>query len=179
MCIRDRFCIVCLIALEGVIKSAEKVGLPQKGILLKKSSFPPIVSFGRNLKTTQKELFNRGKVQTIKINFLNSDPDWFPQLHDIFKTGDTIHGVLAFNDYLFANTGVRFKGSSSYYFSPYEGKKSYDITFDTTEKKEKLFSNRKLNLNNGFLDPTMVREMLYLWICSHYCLLYTSDAADE
>ena len=157
---------VYLIVLEAV-KAVEKEEFSQNKIL-KKSSFPPIVTFDRNLKSKEKELFNRDKVQTIRINFSHRDPDWFPQLHDIFKTGDTILGTLAFGDNLFTNAGVRFKGSSSYYFTPYEGKKSYDITLDTTENKERLFRNRKLNLNNGFLDPTMVREMLYLWICRHY-----------
>ena len=128
---------VYLIVLEAV-KAVEKEEFSQNKIL-KKSSFPPIVTFDRNLKSKEKELFNRDKVQTIRINFSHRDPDWFPQLHDIFKTGDTILGTLAFGDNLFTNAGVRFKGSSSYYFTPYEGKKSYDITLDTTENKERLF----------------------------------------
>ena len=59
--------------------------------------------------------------------------------------------------------GVRFKGNSS--FSADGVKKSFKIDFDEyDEDNDELvfYDLKKLNLNNGFKDPTMLREKLFL-----------------
>lgn len=59
--------------------------------------------------------------------------------------------------------GVRFKGNSS--FSSSGIKKSFKIDFDEyDEDNDELvfYDLKKLNLNNGFKDPTMLREKLFL-----------------
>ena len=132
------------------------------------SNFPSIRLFTSkfNLKTRGKKLFDRNIAHNIKLNFF--DRDWFSQLHDYFKMDITIPAKLTFENEVFSHVGVRFKGSSSYYFTPWNSNKSFDVALNKKENKQRLFGYKKLNLNNGFLDPTMVREALYLWICSHY-----------
>ncbi len=59
--------------------------------------------------------------------------------------------------------GVRFKGNSS--FNANGIKKSFKIDFDEyDEDNDELvfYDLKKLNLNNGFKDPTMLREKLFL-----------------
>ncbi|MBI2839819.1 MAG: CotH kinase family protein [Acidobacteria bacterium] len=56
--------------------------------------------------------------------------------------------------------GVRFKGNSS--FGGSNVKKSFKLDFDVYDGDANFFGMIKLNLNNGFRDPTMLREKLFL-----------------
>ena len=134
------------------------------------SKFPPIRKNTDTLKpkTRGKELYNENQFQSFHLKFSHEDYDWFPQLHDYFQTGLTIPARLTVGNEDFHEVRVRFKGASSYYFTPFTKKKSFDITLNQTFKKQRLFGYKKFNLNNGYLDPTMVREVIYLGICSHY-----------
>lgn len=62
----------------------------------------------------------------------------------------------------YPKAGVRYKGQSSYDFTPGR-KKSLKIEFDQfADKSEKHKGYDKINLLNNFKDPTMLREILYL-----------------
>ena len=56
--------------------------------------------------------------------------------------------------------GVRFKGNSS--FSIPGVKKSFKIDFNVYDDDTTFVGLKKLNLNNGFKDPTMMRAKLFL-----------------
>jgi spore coat protein CotH len=57
----------------------------------------------------------------------------------------------------FDSIGVRFKGNSSYF--SYPGlKKSFKLDIDEYVDGQEIYGLDKLNLNNGFSDPTCVRE---------------------
>ena len=63
----------------------------------------------------------------------------------------------------FTDVGVRFKGNSSFDASGI--KKSFKIDFDEYDEDNDalVFCDlKKLNLNNGYKDPTMLREKLFL-----------------
>ena len=65
--------------------------------------------------------------------------------------------------------GVRFKGNSS--FNANSVKKSFKIDFDEyDEDNDELvfYDLKKLNLNNGFKDPTLLREKLFLDFAGHF-----------
>lgn len=68
-----------------------------------------------------------------------------------------------------AKVGVRFKGNSS--FSANGVKKSFKIDFDEYDEDNNalvFYDQKKLNLNNGFNDPTMLREKLFYDFASSF-----------
>jgi spore coat protein CotH len=70
---------------------------------------------------------------------------------DVIIDGDTIHDV-----------GIRFRGNSSY---NHPGtKKPVQLDFNEYVSGQKYDGLKKLNLNNGYLDPTQIREKLFMEI---------------
>ncbi len=64
---------------------------------------------------------------------------------------------------------MRFKGNSS--FSANGVKKSFKIDFDEYDEDNNalvFYDLKKLNLNNGFNDPTMLREKLFYDFASSF-----------
>jgi len=108
--------------------------------------------------------FDDSYVHEIRICF--DDPDWYDALYDghandpddpYFPARFEAEGVVL------DPTGVRFKGNSS--FGIQSVKKSFKIDFDEYDEDNDELSFlglKKLNLNNGFKDPTMLREKLFL-----------------
>lgn len=68
-----------------------------------------------------------------------------------------------------ASVGVRFKGNSSFMGSGI--KKSFKIDFDEYDEDNDalaFFGLKKLNLSNGYKDPTLLREKLFLDFASDF-----------
>lgn len=60
--------------------------------------------------------------------------------------------------YTYGQVGVRYKGNSSYGLP---AKKSMKIDFNEYVAGQRYHGLKKLNLNNGFKDPTFLREKLF------------------
>ncbi len=130
------------------------------------------------------DFFDDSVVQEIRIWF--DDPDWFNTLEDShasdpddpyfscrFESGDTVIDPC----------GVRMKGNSSFSLPV---KKSFKFDFDEYDEDNpdlNFDGLKKLNLNNSFKDPTMMREKLFHEFVSAYapacrvvhCRLYIND----
>ncbi|MFQ6043147.1 MAG: CotH kinase family protein, partial [Candidatus Poribacteria bacterium] len=66
--------------------------------------------------------------------------------------------AVRFGDEVYEDVGIRFKGNSS---SRVRGlKKSYKFKFDKFDKKQRFHGFKKLNFQNGFRDPSLLREKL-------------------
>jgi len=66
--------------------------------------------------------------------------------------------TIRFGDEVYEDVGLRFKGNSS---SMVKGlKKSFKFKFDKFEKKQRFHGFKKLNFQNGFRDPSLLREKL-------------------
>lgn len=108
-----------------------------------------------------RKIFNSDIVHEIRINFPFSNP-----IDSLFYYKDSVSD----NNYLQANvevdgktlfaSGIRIKGESSYEFYPGD-KKSFKIKFNKFIKGQKLNGLTHINLNNGFKDPSMLREKIY------------------
>ncbi|KAA3655941.1 MAG: hypothetical protein DWQ04_32535, partial [Chloroflexi bacterium] len=113
--------------------------------------------------------FDDSYVHEIYLTFDNADygtDGWYATLYEshandaddpYFPASFSADGVTI------ATVGVRFKGNSS--FNANSIKKSFKIDFDEyDEDNDELvfYDLKKLNLNNGFKDPTMLREKLFL-----------------
>lgn len=74
---------------------------------------------------------------------------------DLYLKGDiTIDGVL------YSNVGIKFKGNSSY--SNPSTKKPFKIDMNEYVTGQNVDGLKKFNLNNGFKDPSFMREKLAL-----------------
>ncbi len=95
-----------------------------------------------------------------EVRFHFPQTDFLDSLHKSHETGDYIPGNVTIDGVLYDNVGVRFKGHSSYLFYPGD-KKPFRIKFN--KFKDHLFDGmKKISLNNGWGDPTMIREKLQL-----------------
>lgn len=64
--------------------------------------------------------------------------------------------------YSYDSVGVRYKGNSSYGLAD---KKSMKVDFNEYVGGQKYHGLKKLNLNNGFNDPTLLREKVFFDFC--------------
>jgi len=71
-----------------------------------------------------------------------------------------IQANISIDKKMYYSVGCRLKGESSFDFYPGH-KKSIKIKFNKYIKKQKLDGLSNLNLNNGFKDPTLMREKLF------------------
>lgn len=104
--------------------------------------------------------FTGTSVHEIRLTF--ADAGWYDVLYKshaedptdpYFPASFTSDGVTI------AKIGVRFKGNSS--FADSGIKKSFKLDFNTYEEDANFAGMVKLNLNNGFMDPSMLREKLF------------------
>jgi len=109
--------------------------------------------------------FDDSYVHEIRITF--EDPNWYDTLYDSHANDpdDPYHpGRFESEGIVLDPVGIRFKGNSSFNDMPTD-KKSFKFDFDEYDEGNPALSflgMKKLNLNNGFSDPTLLREKLFL-----------------
>jgi len=106
-------------------------------------------------------IFDDSQVLTYNLTF--SQPDWWDQLVYNFEQDPDqpyLEAQFEYDGQILDSIGVRFKGNSSYWFS--EGnKKSFKLDFNEYDDEQRFYGLKKVNLNNSFKDPTMLREKLF------------------
>lgn len=109
-------------------------------------------------------IFNFDGIHDIQLIF--PQPNFWDSLLFYKEEGektDEYHympATVIFNGQIIDSTGVRLKGNSSYY-GPGK-KKSIKLKFNKFVSGQKLDGLKKVNLNNNFNDPTLMREKLFL-----------------
>lgn len=146
-------------ALKPVDRSAWNALVPSfvsAAVLILLSMAPPLL-----LADDAAPFFADGVVREIRIAFTSQG--WYDTLYNshandpedpYFPASFEADGVVI------PQIGVRFKGNSS--FKDSNVKKSFKLDFDAYDGDASFFGMIKLNLNNGFRDPTMLREKLFL-----------------
>jgi hypothetical protein len=111
------------------------------------------------------ELYSPENVIKMQLQFYNSN---YKQLLEQNRISETdIPARLIVNDTLILDSvGVRYKGNSSYNIQG--DKKSFNISIDGYREDQRLMGYKTLNLNNGFVDPTFMRENIVHKIYSKY-----------
>jgi hypothetical protein len=71
-----------------------------------------------------------------------------------------VSGTLKFKDETYYNVGIRYKGNSSYYASGMDIKKSFKVHLNEFVPDQRFHGLKKLNFNNCFKDPSLMREMI-------------------
>lgn len=103
-------------------------------------------------------LFTGDAVHEIHLEF--SQADWWQQLtanYENFDDPPYLPATFVWGTTQLDSIGVRFKGNSSYW-SYYGQKKSFKLDLDEFIAGQEIAGLDKLNLNNCFLDPSLVRE---------------------
>ncbi|TWU58699.1 Inner spore coat protein H [Rubripirellula tenax] len=110
--------------------------------------------------------FDDTYVHELSITF--EDADWYNTLftsHDTDAADPYFQANFVADGVALDNVGVRFKGNSS--FSGSGVKKSIKIDFNEYEDLT-FMGMKKLNLNNNYKDPTMLREKLFYDYASNF-----------
>jgi spore coat protein CotH len=102
-----------------------------------------------------------------EIHMTFDDENWYDTLFGAHASGNDDFYLFCKWEYINGtNTitldpvGARFKGHSSFFDSGI--KKSFKIDFNEMIPDQEFLGLKKLNLNNNFRDPTMLREKLFL-----------------
>ncbi len=111
-----------------------------------------------------------------EIRFYFNDSDWYDTLYESHANDpeDPYFPVrFEYEGIVLDPVGISMKGFTS--FNNYPGtKKSFRIDFNEFQEGKEdcvettFFGLKKLNLNNGYLDPTMLREKLFLDLAGNY-----------
>jgi spore coat protein H len=115
-----------------------------------------LLSFSQNTKGDV--FFGSATIHTINLNFAQTgywDSLVANYTADVYMSCNMIIDGTPLN-----TSGVKFKGNSSYN-NPSQ-KKSFKLDFNEYVNGQNYDGLKKLNLNNGFKDPTFLREKLML-----------------
>ncbi len=104
-------------------------------------------------------------LRTLYLRF--HDEDWYAQLNAFYRTDVEVPAELVVDGKVYPEVGVRFRGTSSY-FTVESAKKSFNIAVDYGDDKQRLYGYKTLNLLNGHVDPSFLREVLYNRIARDY-----------
>jgi len=103
---------------------------------------------------TAQDLYDDAIVRTVKLTF--DQPDFWQQLKANKASGVYIEGDLEVDGETYLDVGVRLRGKSSY--TAPNKKKPMKIKTDAFVDGQELWGYDSIRLNNGYFDPSWVRE---------------------
>jgi len=122
-----------------------------------------LLSIGVNAQTRDGDsIFKADIIHEIRFTFHQTG--YWDSLVQNYPLDKMMSCDIQIDDRIMLECGVQFKGNSSY--NSYPGvKKPFNIDFNTYIEGQDYDGLKKLNLNNGFKDPTMIREKIFLDFC--------------
>lgn len=106
-------------------------------------------------------LYDPSVVRTIFLQFPQAD--WFDELADFYRTDVELPATMRVDGVDYKGVGVGFRGNSSY-FGVQGKKKSFSISVDFTDEKQRLYGYEELNLLNCNDDPSYLREAIHAFV---------------
>ena len=110
-------------------------------------------------------LYDARTLRTIYLRFHHND--WYEQMNAFYRTDIEVPAELIVDGEVYPEVGVHFRGTSSY-FTVGSEKKSFNIAVDYGKDGQRLYGYKTLNLLNGHVDATFLREVLYNQISRAY-----------
>ena len=110
------------------------------------------------------DLYDTTQVRSLYLTF--KQVDYWQQLRTNHATQTDIKADLTVDGQTYPDIGVRFKGHASYRGDV--DKEPFNLSIDEFNSNQRLYGYRTLNLNNGFLDPTFVREVVSFELLRRY-----------
>ena len=109
--------------------------------------------------TPAQGLYDLDTIRTIHLTFQQSN--WWQQLENNYNARNYIRANLIMDGTLYPDVGVRFRGNSSFWgLTSGQQKNPFEISMDHYVPDQELLGYETINLNNNFLDPTFVREVM-------------------
>lgn len=113
------------------------------------------------------DLYEPSIIRDVYLNF--SQTNWWSQLTTNYASDTNLAATMVVDGITYPNVGVRFRGNTSYTMLPTQPnqgweKKSFNIEMDWLVPGQDIYGYDHLNLNNGFHDPTFLREFLTYYI---------------
>lgn len=113
-----------------------------------------------------RELYAADTLRTIFLNFENDD--WEAELEAFHGTDVEVPATLIADGKTYPGVGVHFRGMSSYMMVPAGKKRSFNLSLDHTEKKQRLDGYKTLNLLNSNGDGSFLSAVLYSHIARQH-----------
>ncbi|MDP6929693.1 MAG: CotH kinase family protein [Planctomycetota bacterium] len=110
------------------------------------------------------DLFDKTKLRDFYITFKQAN--WWQSLQATRTSHQDMKADLSVDGKSYLDIGIRVKGNTS---SRVRGnKKPFNLTFDAFTPNQRLYGIKTLNLNNGYVDPTLTREVLSYEVMRNY-----------
>ena len=110
-------------------------------------------------------LYDAQTLRTLYLRFHHED--WSEQMNAFYRTDIEVPAELIVDGKVYPEVGVHFRGTSSY-FTVRSDKKSFNIAVDYGKDGQRLYGYKTLNLLNGHVDASFLREVLYNRIARDY-----------
>lgn len=110
-------------------------------------------------------LYDAQTLRTLYLRFHHED--WSEQMSAFYRTDIEVPAELIVDGKVYPEVGVHFRGTSSY-FTVRSDKKSFNIAVDYGKDGQRLYGYKTLNLLNGHVDASFLREVLYNRIARDY-----------
>jgi hypothetical protein len=104
--------------------------------------------------------------RTLFLEF--EDADWQEQLAAFYRTDVDVPATLIVDGKKYPGVGVHYRGNSSYFTVGPGLKKSLNISLDHTDKTQRLYGHKTLNLLNGHDDDSQIRAVLFSRVAQEY-----------
>jgi spore coat protein CotH len=117
-------------------------------------------------KVQAQDLYDRATVQTIEVFF--SQTNWDALMDNLASTTEDylVADSVRINGVSFDSVGVKYKGNSSY--NANNNKNPLHINLDYVKGNQDYQGYTDLKLQNGYQDPSMIREVLSYAILEQY-----------
>lgn len=119
-----------------------------------------------DVKPASGDLYAADTLRTIFLDFEN--PDWEAELEAFHSTDVEVPATMTVDGKTYPGVGIHFRGMSSYMMVPAGKKRSFNVSIDFTEKKQRLDGYKTLNLLNSNGDGSFLSAVLYSQIARQY-----------
>ncbi len=108
-------------------------------------------------------LYDGTILRTLFLEFENED--WEAEMADFYNTDVDVPAFLTVDGkQLPKQVGVAFRGASSFMGVPAGNKRSFNVSIDLVDDKQRLYGFKTLNLLNSNGDPTFMSTSLYSFL---------------
>ena len=104
-------------------------------------------------------LYEPTVLRTLFLEF--EEKDWEAELSEFHNTDVEVPATLTVDGKKYPHVGVTFRGMSSYMMIPAGSKRSFNVSVDFADPKQKLLGYKTLNLLNAHEDPSFLSTPLY------------------
>jgi CotH kinase protein/Lamin Tail Domain len=113
------------------------------------------------------DFYDIDSYRSIHLKF--SQTNYWSQMLQNYSSQTEIKADMTVDNVTYKDVGVRFRGNTSYRNLPVNSEKmSFNIRLDSFVQSQDIYGYDHLNLNNGYHDPTFLREFLTYWICRQH-----------